>query len=220
MARAEQTYADSMMVATNEYLTSVRECMTVLPAALLHYDTDDFEDLAERVSERESAADEDLRELRRLCGRAGPHHPSVYLRTDDLMELYALVDAVPNAAERFIRELAATRPALSDAVSDELAQMAALAVRATKVLTEVIERYVGTLLESGPRGDPTREIDKIADLESRGDAATYGVLERAFADGPSAEALLVRDVARSLDATLDAAEDVADHLLFMHGDAH
>lgn len=220
MASTAQTFEDSMTVTTAEYLAAVRECLAVLPAAVLRYDTDAFADLTERISERESRADDSLRDLRRLCGKAGPHHPSVYLRTDDVMELYALVDDVPNAAERFVRELAATRPTLSESVADELAQMAALATRATTALTEVIERYVGTLLESGPRGDPTREIDLIADLESRGDAAKYAVIERAFVDGPSAEALLVRDVARSLDATLDAAEDAADHLLFMHGDAH
>lgn len=217
MARAEESYADAVTVTTTEYLTAVRECVAVLPATVLRYETDRFDEHVQRLSERESACDERLRELRRLCGRAKPNFTDVYLRTDEVMELYAMVDRVPNAAERFVRELDATRPTLDAATADDLAEMAALTARVTGVLADAIEAYASGLVSTAQPADPRDEIDLIADLESRADARKHDVVARAFAGGTDAEALLVRDVAESLDATLDAAEDAADHLLFMHG---
>ena len=217
MARAEGNYADAMTTSTDEYLTAVRECVAVLPATVLRYETDQFEEYVDLLSDRESTCDDHLRDLRRLCGRADPNFTDVYLRTGEVMELYATVDAVPNAAERFVRELESTRPTFTPETADDLAEMAALSARVTGVLADAIESYADSLVSDAVPADPGGDIDLIADLESRADARKHRIVTRTFANGPSAEALLVRDLVNSLDATLDAAEDAADHLLFMHG---
>lgn len=219
MARAAQSYADAVTTTTTQYLHAVEECLDALPTVVHTYESDRFEEQVCLVSDHESACDDHLRTLRRLCGQATPNFTGVYLNAGAVMELYALVDAVPNAAERFVRDLAAKRPQLSTGVADDLAEMATLSARVTGLLTDAIEAYVEALVTEGRAPDPRGEVDLIADLEHRADAMKHGVVERAFADGATPEAIVVRELADALDATLDAAEDAADHLLFMHGAA-
>ena len=117
MARTQESYADAMTVRSNQYLSAVRECIAVLPATVLRYETDEFETLTSRLSERESNCDAALRKLRRLCGRATPNFTGVYLQAGAVMELYAAVDEVPNAAEDFVR-LSDLQAAASDRIAE------------------------------------------------------------------------------------------------------
>jgi len=219
MARTQESYADAMTVRSNQYLSAVRECIAVLPATVLRYETDEFETLTSRLCERESNCDAALRKLRRLCGRATPNFTGVYLQAGAVMELYAAVDEVPNAAEDFVRQLDAIRPTLAPQTADDLAEMAALATRATGVLADAIETYAESLVTSGPPADPRGAVEQIAALESRADDRKQRIVRRAFADGPTAPSIVVRDLTAALDETLDAVEDAADHLLFMYGAA-
>jgi len=220
MALDHESYATDVLDTTDVYLTAVRECIAVLPATVLGYGTPAFGRRVDRLDERESVCDELLVDLRQLCGKAGPNVTDVYLHTDDVLELYALIDALPNAAERFAAELQTAGPNVTDTTQQDLASMAALASRATMVLTDVVETFVAGLLASGTAVDPIDDIDLVASLEGRADQVKHGIQRRVFADGPSAHALVVRDLARTLDATLDAAEDAADHLLFLDGARH
>ncbi|MFB6074152.1 MAG: DUF47 family protein [Haloarculaceae archaeon] len=215
MATGIEQYGDAVTATTDEYLESVRSCVSVLPATLLRYGEGEFAATADRLVERESTCDYHLRELRTVLGEARPNTTDLYLRSGDVMELYAQVDAVPNAAESFVRERIAVEPDLDEATRDDLAAMAALTTRATMLLTEVIGEFVASLVTAGPAAAVADAVDQVADLESQCDGLRQDVVVRAFERRPTAEAMLVRDLAESLDAAADAAEDAADHLLFL-----
>jgi len=218
MATLTDEYGDDVLEATVAYLADVRDCVSLLPTALERYGTDEFGPTAQSLCERESACDASLREIRRLLGDAAPpNYTEVYLRTGEVMRLYAAVEAVPNATERFVRQLDTIDPDLSQSVRTEFGAMAATTVEAADLLADLTEACVVDLVGGGETGGYTAEIERIAALESDCDGHRAAVVEEAFARLETAEALLVRDLAASLDAAPDAVEDAADHLLFMQG---
>jgi len=218
MATVTDEYGDEVLDATAAYLTDVRDCVALLPTALEHYGTAEFGPTADRLCERESACDDSLRELRRVLGEAAPpNYTEVYLRTGEVMRLYAAIDEVPNAAERFVRRLDAIEPALMPSVRAELGAMATTTVEATDLLADATESCLLDLVSGGDASDFTADIDRIAALESDCDGHKAAIVESAFDANETAEALLRRDFAASLDAAADATEDAADHLLFVHG---
>ena len=95
--------------------------------------------------------------------------------------------------------------------------MAAATVEATDLLAAVTEDCVADLVSEDEADDYTTDIERIAALESDCDGHKAAVVETAFESNATADALLVRDLAASLDAAVDAAEDAADHLVFMQG---
>jgi len=216
MASVQHPYAAATLDATGAYLAAVRECLTVLPAAMQDYGSSAFAERVDAIADRESTCDELLCRVRTQCGDADPNFTDVYLHTDDVLELFALIDTIPNAAERFVTELQTAAPSLCPPTREDLAGMAAIALRSTVVLTNVVEEFVGALLASGSSGNPTEEVDLVAGLEGRADDLKLRIQRRVFEAGPTAHALVVRDLARVLDSTVDAAEDAADHLLFVH----
>jgi uncharacterized protein Yka (UPF0111/DUF47 family) len=218
MATVTDEYGDDVLDATVAYLADVRDCVSLLPTALEHYGTAEFAPTVDRLCERESDCDASLRELRRLLGDvAPPNYTEVYLRTGEVMRLYAAVDDVPNAAERFVRQLDVIDPHLSPSVRTEFGAMAAATVEATDLLAAVTEDCVADLVSEDEADDYTTDIERIAALESDCDGHKAAVVETAFESNATADALLVRDLAASLDAAVDAAEDAADHLVFMQG---
>jgi uncharacterized protein Yka (UPF0111/DUF47 family) len=193
----------------------------LLPDTLDHYGDPAFAETAARLSERESEADEHLRTLRELLGEfAPPNYTDVYLRTGEVMRLYARIDEVPDAAERFVRDLKTVEPTLSGPVQDNFYEIATLTVAATETLADVTEAYVASLVSEGASTSFTADIEHIARLEGEADAHRQAAVERVFAREATTGALLVRDLARSLDEAADATEDAADHLLFMQGSDH
>jgi len=215
MGTATDEYAESVTAATTDYLDSVRACTALLPATVLRYGEPAFQETAERLADRETACDEHLRDVRRLLGDAEPNYTDVYLRTAEVMELYELLDDVPNAAERFVRDLDAIRPDLSAATRDDFAKLSALASRATWLLTDLLDVYVTQLVTAGPGSAVLGEVQRVGGLEARADDRKFTVVTRSFDRLETADAVVVRELAESLDATLDAAEDAADHLLFV-----
>jgi len=216
MATTTDAFGDAVREQTEEYLTEVRRCLATLPPALLGYGHSGFTDGVSALVASESVCDERLRTLRTTLGTAEPNYTDVYLNSGAVMELFVLVDEVPNCAERFLRELDAVRRPLDDETADALTQMAALAARATRLLTEAMETFVDGLIEPGERAAVVDAVDQVAVLESRADDLKYEIITDAFDTLPTAEAVVVRDLARSLDAALDAAEDTADQLLYVH----
>lgn len=219
MDTATDEYARDVTSETAAYLDAVTDCVALLPEALERYGDPAFEETADRLCDRESDADDHLLEIRGLVGDlAPPNYTDVYLRTGEVMRLYARIDAVPNAAERFVRDLRAVEPTLSAPVQDDLRQMATLTADATDELAAVTAEYVDTLVtEGGQSGDVTADVERIAALESEADGHRQAAVERVFADHAAEGAILVRDLAESLDSAADAAEDAAAHLLFMQG---
>ena len=219
MATTTDAFGDAVREQTDEYLTEVRRCLATLPPALLGYGHSEFTDGVADLVAAESVCDERLRALRTTLGTAEPNYTELYLNSGAVMELFALLDEVPNCAEQFLRELDAVRRPLGEATTNALTQMAALAARATRILTEAIQTFVAGLVEPGEGEDIVDAVEQVAALESRADDLKYEIITHAFDALPTAEAVVVRDLARSLDAALDAAEDTADQLLYVDAGA-
>jgi len=219
MATTTDAFGEAVREQTEAYLTEVQRCLATLPPALLGYGQSEFADGVSKLVAGESVCDERLRTLRTTLGTAEPNYTEVYLNSGTVMELFVLLDEIPNCAEQFLRELDAVRRPLRDQTADALTRMAALAARATRLLTDAISEFVAGLVEPGEQPSVTDAVDQVAVLESRADDLKYEIITYAFDTLPTAEAVVVRDLARSLDAALDAAEDAADQLLYVHAGA-
>ena len=211
-------YGTDVRTATVGYLDAVCNCIELLPVTIEQYGDPSFEETAALLCEHEPTADEHLQELRTvLSDTVPPNYTDVYFRTDEVMRLFALIDAVPNVAEDFIHDLETIQPMLPGPVIDDFAEIATVTVTATDHLADVTEAYIAELVTEGQTDNYTDGIEAIAALEGQADARRQAVVERVFDDGATPGALLVRDLAQSLDSAPDAAEDAADHLLFMQG---
>jgi hypothetical protein len=230
---SESEYAAEVCALTERYLEQVAETTAALPVALDAYaeDEDAFEEAARTVAERESACDATLRDLRTAVGKSmPPNYSQFYLRIDDVSRLYAALDEIPNRVERFVRELRAMRPALDDRTRATCREMALLVREAVAALADLTADYVERLVApeascGGPETDDsevgdseasvTERVDSLAALESECDGLKYDALSSAFDAHPTAEALVVRELVVTLDAAMDAVEDVGDHVLFL-----
>jgi uncharacterized protein Yka (UPF0111/DUF47 family) len=218
MVTDTEAYAADVIEETSAYLRAVEASVAPLAEAVAAYGGPDFPAVCDRIVERESAADDHLRSLRTLLGRlAPPNYTDVYLQTGAVMRLYALVDEVPDAAERFVRDLGTLGPVFSDAARTQLRDLATLLVEVVETLTAMVERLVADLVADGESETLTGDVQYLAGLESDCDGHRRRAVEAAFETCETADALVVRDVARSLDGVADAAEAAADHLLFMQG---
>jgi len=215
MGTSSTAYADTVTTRTDAYLAAVERCLDCLPRAVAMYGDEGFEDVARLLAERESTCDERLRALRSTLRSADPNFTHAYLRASDLAALFDSVDEVPNAAEAFVRDLDAMAPALADDTQRAFAAVAADTVRATELLTGAVRTYVGAMVTPGPTPAIAEPVERVAALETECDEHRRAVCRRAFAGGPTPQALVVRELAQSLDAVPDAAEDAGDRLLFL-----
>lgn len=204
---------------TGTYLTAVEDCLVVLPQALAVYgDTQAFADATAELGRQESVCDDYRRRLCGAVGRARPEFTALYLRGAELTELFTMVDAVPDAAETFVRDLDAMSPTLTGPTAERLADIAALACEANALLTEAIEAYVRALATDDSPPAIADAVDRITELESQCDQYRDEIVARAFEGRSTADALVVRELVRSLDAIPDAIEDAADQLVFCRAD--
>ncbi|WP_166035590.1 DUF47 family protein [Halorussus pelagicus] len=218
MSSARGDYAAAVRRLTETYLDGVTDTTAHLPDALDAYGTDPaaFEEAVERVAEHESACDTALRELRGTVRESmPPNYTEMYLRVDDVARLYAAIDAVPNRAEGFVRELHAITPELGDSARTTLREMAMLTAEAAAELAAATTAYVEQLVGESAAVSVTDAVDRVADLESECDGLKHDALAAAFEGRPTAEALVVRELILKLDAAMDAVEDAAEHLLFV-----
>jgi len=216
VATTTDTFGDAVTEQTEQYFSTVRTCTALLPPALLRYEQNGFTDRVAELVTSESNCDEQLRELRTTLGTAEPNYTDVYLNTGAIMELFVFIDEIPNRAEQFLRELDAMRPPLDESVADALTRMAALVARGTRILTDAVADFVTDLVRSGEPTPVVETIDQVATLESRADDLKYEVITHAFDTYSTAQAVVLRDLVRSLDTAIDAAEDAADQLLYVH----
>ncbi|MFC4450197.1 DUF47 domain-containing protein [Halorussus aquaticus] len=218
MTTARTDYATTVCALTETYLERVTDTTSALADAVTAYETDAeaFEAAVERVATRESACDDALRELRTVVRDAmPPNYTEMYLRIDDVARLYAAIDAVPNRAERFVRELDAMGPTLADDLGATLREMAVLTVEASAILADVVTAYVESLVAEREAVRATESVEKLAELESQCDELKHDALSMAFDSLPTAEALVVRELVSTLDTAMDAVEDAGDQLLFL-----
>lgn len=212
-------HAEAVCALTDAYLDHVTDATAGLPDALDAYGTDPeaFAVAVQRVAARESACDATLRDLRALVGESTPPNDTeLYLRMDEVARLYAAIDEVPNRAERFVRELDAIDPALSEDRRIALREMAALTDEAARKLARLAARFVECLVTDADPVPVVETAEELAELESACDRLKYDVLDAAFDDLPTADALVVRELVLTLDAAMDAVEDASEQLLFVN----
>jgi len=211
-------YAAAIRSKTETYLDRVTDCVRRLADATDAYGDDPgaFAAAVDDLAAAESDCDDALRELRTLLSEpSAPNYTDVYLRADDVARLYAAIDEIPNAVERFARELRAIAPPLDGDVRATVREMASLTVEATEALSAATREYVESLLVAGETASVGPAVEEIAALESECDRLKYEGLAAAFDGAPPADAVVVRDLLVGLDAAVDAVEDAADELLVL-----
>lgn len=213
-----QGYAAAVRSHTDTYLDRVTDCTARLPDALDAYGThpEAFEAAVGDIAINETDSDDALRDLRTfLSESSSPNYTDVYLRADDVARLYTAIDEMPNAVERFARELRAIAPELDDDLRATVREMVALTVEATETLATATRDYVESLVTEGETARVTEAVEEVATLESECDRLKYDGLARAFDVEPTADALAVRELVLTLDAAMDAVEDAGDQLLVL-----
>lgn len=219
MATGTTEHTTDVADRTATYLTAVEDCLRVLPRALAVYgESQAFADATAELGRKESVCDDHRRRLCGTVGRARPEFAALYLRGAELTELFTMVDAVPDAAERFVRDLDSMSPALTEPTVDRLEEVAALACEANALLTEAIEAYVRALVTDDPAPAIADAVERITDLESQCDQYRDEIVARAFERQSTVDALVVRELVRSLDAVPNAIEDAADQLMLCWAD--
>ena len=223
MVTVTGAFADEVRARTDTYLKQVEATTAHLPDAVDAYgeNADAFVAAVDRLDTQESECDATLRELSTLLGESlPPNYTDVYLRADDVVRLYGRIDAVPNRAERFARELASMRPDLTADTREALREMCDLVVEGTVILADLADAYVETLVTSGDSIVVADEVATIVELETACDAHKYEALQSVFETRGTADALVVRELLLALDAAMDAVEDAAEHLLSMQSVTH
>lgn len=204
---------------SDTYLDAVTDCVGTLPAVLSGYRTADgsFEAAVDRLSERESACDDHLAGLRRRLGRSrSPEFTAAYLLAGEFVTFYAAVDEVPNRAERLALELAAVEPAVPVPVLDALQELVGYAVGATDLLADLVGRYVAEVEATGGSVAVADGVERIRRLERHCDDLKYDAMATAFEVADGSDALCCRRLLCLADEVANAAEDAADHLVYLN----
>ncbi|WP_336001775.1 DUF47 family protein [Halorientalis halophila] len=200
------------------YLDRVADCTGSVRPGIEYYQCDDTEAFCgelERVRRIESECDERLATVRHTIGRSmEPNFTPMYFRPGSVLDLFARTDEAPNHVEAFLGGLAATKPSLSATLAADLVRMGDLIVDAVDVLAAAVSD-----LFAGPddrRVDAVHEArDTVADLESRCDTVRRKLVSEAFAEQSTADALVVRGLAVTLDRAMDAVEDAAERAVYL-----
>lgn len=207
---------------TERYLDQLDGCIGALPTLLERYERGaEFRSTVGRIQGLESDCDATKREIGELvtavdAESVGLRMTWVHLHADRVLELYARLDEVANAAEQFAEELAAIAPPRRAEPLSGLTEMAGFAASAMAELREVVVEFVRTLCRPAYEASITGSVTAIRALEGSADAVRNDVIGAAF-DGDGDGAVVYRQLAVLLDATLDAMEDVTDQMHLMTG---
>jgi len=211
-------FATEFQDRAGRYLDQVEAAVTYAPMALETYETDRtaFHRDVREVGRIESECDDLLEECRTLIGSSmRPNFTGVYLRPGSVLDLFVAIDRVVNRIETFLAELAAIEPALSLAARRDLIRMAETTAEATTLLATATGALLESLCTGGDCPDVDAAVTEIGALESRCDRRRTKIVADAFANEATVQALLLRELATTLDAATDAVEDAGDRLSFV-----
>ncbi|WP_247010178.1 hypothetical protein [Halorientalis litorea] len=204
---------------TDRYLDTLMECTARLSPALECYgqDADPFWDELEAVHRLESDCDDLLQDLRLSVAESmQPNFTGVFFQPGPVLELFARLDAVPNAVEQFLTELAAMTPSLSVTALSDFVRMADIVTDAMATLVSVTADLCDVLCGTDAGTDDIhRRVESVIAAESRCDTVRDKLLSDAFAETDTAAALVVRALALTLDRAMDAVEDAAEQLVYV-----
>lgn len=225
MATEDRTRFERRLDAlTATFVEGVTECVAALPELLDRYaDGASTDGLLARTRERESECDRVHREVSSLvstadAGELGIRLTGVHLNRGQLLELYARLDDVADAAERFAADLVGMDPRRVEAGLAGLRAMADSAVRAVDHLGEAVTGFVRTLCDPEYSLAVVDTVETVRRIEGRVDERRDEVVATAFRRGDDAAGLVYRELAFGLDSVVDAAEDVTDRMFLLAGD--
>jgi len=217
-------FGDRLESRTETYFDRLIDCIDLLPEAFDRYEADgEYHDTVDRIAAIESECDDLNREITGSITDSGPEemgllNTRINFNAASLIELYNDLDVIANHTERITQELAMTRPEHGTDPFEGLAEMAVETVSMATTLQEVVERFVRGLTAPGNTVTLAEGIETVRDGESRCDAIRDDVIETAFDDGRTADALLYREFAILLDELANTMEDVTDRIVVIASD--
>lgn len=195
------------------YLERLGDCIGTVPKVFEGYDGD-IEDEVRRVGEAESDCDALVDEMKRDVMGVTPQTTGLYIRSESVVRLLRELDGIANSAEEAVRTTHACRPEMPPEVRECLTEVAERSAVATGVLSGCVLRTFESFEEPGTV-DVSEETERIRETERRCDRLKDEAVEVAFEELPTGEAVVVKDVASTLDGVPDGVEDAADVLVYL-----
>lgn len=212
MATEAETY--DITQDARQYLERLGDCVGTVPDVFERYDQE-IEGEVSRVEEAESDCDVLVDEMKRdVMGSVTPRTTGLYIRSESVVRLLRELDGIANSAEETVRTTHACRPEMPEEVRDSLTEVAERSAVATGVLADCVVRTFESFEEPGTV-DVSEEAERIRETERRCDQLKHEAVEVAFDELPTEEAVVVKDVALTLDGVPDGIEDAADVLVYL-----
>lgn len=217
----DHRFNDRIVSRTEAYTGRLVDCVELVRELLEAYRTGSgYDEIADRIRTLESRCDRTNRQLSALVTNArvedlGLLNSRVHFSRAQVIELYQLIDDVPNAAERIADDLVTIEPRTSARWFEGLREMVDCAETAVVALEAAVNAFVRLLCAPSESGSVVDEIRTIREAESACDGLRNDVIAAAFEDESVPESLLCREFAYRFDALVDAIEDVADHLVLV-----
>ena len=198
------------------YLERLADCVGVVPEVIeKHGSEEGIHDEVDRVAEAESDCDVLVDRMKRnVVGSVDPRTTGLYIRSESVVRLLRELDRVANSAEETARLIRSTRPDMPQETRDRLTEVAGRSAVATSVLADCVVRTFESFEEPGTV-DVSEEAERIRETERRCDRLKYEAVEAAFEELPTADAVVVKDVASALDGVPDGIEDAVDVLVYL-----
>jgi uncharacterized protein Yka (UPF0111/DUF47 family) len=203
---------------TATYTDQISECVSLVATLLDRYATGEpHRETAERIRAIESDCDETVRRTTALIADAsvddvGLRNTRLHLNTPPVVEMYQRLDEVANAAETVANDVVTTGPPTAEPYAGRFREMAEHATAAMAALADAVRTVVELLCDPTRTGSIADAVGTVRDAESACDRLRNEATAAAFADESLDCPLLVRAFAGSLDALVDAMEDVTDQL--------
>ena len=217
-------FGDQLESRTETYLDRLNDCIELLPEAFDRYETDgEYHATVDRIGAIESECDNLNRDITGSItdsdpGEMGLLNTRINFNAASLIELYNDLDVIANHTERITQELAMTRPEHGTTPFEGLTEMADQTVTMAATLQGVVERFVHGLTVPNATVTLAEGIEAVQDGESRCDTIRDNVIETAFDEGRTADALLYREFAILLDELANTMEDVTDRIIVIASD--
>jgi uncharacterized protein Yka (UPF0111/DUF47 family) len=225
MSETKRSFATDLQDVSERYLDRVAWTVDQVTGTLELYRADrtEFYESVEHIKGLESDCDALLDEIRTTLGESMRAELSdIQVESSALLEVYLGIDEIVNRTEQFLADMAAMEPDLSETALADLIRMADFLRMATDRLATAVSDLLGQLCrpdEANIAESVTAPVTEIGSLESSCDSIRHKLIGDTFARSPTAEALLVRELAVTLDSALDAVEDAADQLLLLDSSA-
>ena len=210
---------------TTRFVELVGTCLDRLADLLSLYSSGDpYERCVRQVRALESECDSTYRSVTTHVSTARADDlelrlTGIHLHREQLLGLFADLDEVANAAERFASDLQAIEPPRVDDCLAGLEEMVASARAGVRFLEGAIPAFVRSLTDPAASLSFAETVGPARRIESHVDELRDEVIATAFEREPPATALVYRELALLLDGLADAVEDVTDRMVLVGGDS-